>query len=433
LREDQVLSAALRSADGRIRAEAGNHNQQWKGFTLDRSTVTHTRVPIIKNGSRWGAVEIRFAAEEDDWLHTLTNPFTLLAVYVFVAGFFGYMFFMRRTLKHLDPGAVVPKRVKRALDALSEGIILLDDNENVVLANTSIGKKMGIDDSVLLGKKLSAMGWVNPATADTGGMEFPWLESLQSGEDLADIRLRLKLGDNQRTFMVNSTALLGDDGAAQGALVSFDDVTELESKNMQLGDLVGELRESRNVVTAKNEELRELAERDPLTNLYNRRAFFERLDSEFSGLQTSGSDLCILMLDIDHFKSINDNYGHGAGDEVIQGLAEIMQSELRGNEVAGRYGGEEFCVLIPDADIAIGARVAERLRLRIEEQAAGRVPQLDRPVTTSIGVASAAGGAVDGRRLLDQADEALYASKENGRNRVTRWDEIQASEEIAEQ
>jgi diguanylate cyclase (GGDEF)-like protein len=250
---------------------------------------------------------------------------------------------------------------------------------------------------------------------------------------LADIRLRLKLGDNQRTFMVNSTALLGDDGAAQGALVSFDDVTELESKNMQLGDLVGELRESRNVVTAKNEELRELAERDPLTNLYNRRAFFERLDSEFSGLQTSGSDLCILMLDIDHFKSINDNYGHGAGDEVIQGLAEIMQSELRGNEVAGRYGGEEFCVLIPDADIAIGARVAERLRLRIEEQAAGRVPQLDRLVTTSIGVASAAGGAVDGRRLLDQADEALYASKENGRNRVTRWDEIQASEEIAEQ
>ena len=425
LRDDDVLSPALRTIDGRIRAGAGNHNVQWQDMPFDKSTVTHTQVPIFRNNTRWGTVEIRFADAEvlSTW-QRISTPFSLLAVYMFLAGFVGYVFFMRRTLKHLDPGAVIPERVKAALDILTEGVILVDTKQQVVLANSAISDKLGLSSSDLLGKNLARLGWVGSKSEDTTPKEFPWQSAMAKGGSQIGARLELALSDSEHTFMVNSSPILDDKGKAQGALTTFDDITEWEEKNLQLKGMVNQLQSSRDEVSRKNDELQVLAERDSLTNCLNRRAFFERADAEFEIARDGDAEMSIIMLDIDHFKSVNDEYGHGVGDEVIKSIANILQTSMRGDEVVGRYGGEEFCVLVPNASIEIGAKIGERLRKQIEENATKTIPKLAGNITASFGVSSAAGGADDTGKLVDQADQALYASKEYGRNRVSRWDEI---------
>ncbi len=425
VRDDDVVSAALRTTDGKIQAEAGNHNVQWQNIPFDRSTLTHTQVPIFKGSARWGTVEIRFAdSEEKSYWQSVFSPFVLLTSYVFIAGFIGYSIFMRRTLKHLDPSAVIPGRVKSALDALTEGVILIDTREQVVLANSAISEKLGVDSTALLGQRLSRLGWSFPGAAGSSPTKYPWLAAMADGESHTGTRLFLNHGGSDRIFMVNSSPILNDNGKAQGALATFNDVTELESKNVQLSELVDELQSSQEEVNRQNSELQVLAERDPLTNCLNRRSFFERAHTAFEASARSGKQVSVIMLDIDHFKQINDDHGHGVGDEVIKCVVRTLEKGLPNGEPVGRYGGEEFCVLLPDTDIALAAMMADRLRKQITKAVADSVSGLTASLTASFGVASIACGGNNADNLIDQADVALYASKETGRNKVTRWDEF---------
>jgi diguanylate cyclase (GGDEF)-like protein/PAS domain S-box-containing protein len=424
-RDDDVVSAALRTTDGKIRAAAGNHKMQWVDIPFDQSTLTHTQVPIYKGNVRWGTVEIRFAdAEKPTLWQKVFTPFVLFATYVFIVGFIGYIFYMRRTLKHLDPSAVIPDRVKAALDILTEGVMLVDTNERVVLANAAIGERLAVDSADLLGKSLSALEWSFPKTSEASPTAFPWQAALAEGEQQTSTRLRLYGGDKERFFMVNSSPIQDEDGTIQGALATFNDVTELENKNVQLTGLVDDLEASRDEVSRKNEELRVLAERDPLTNCLNRRAFFEQANIEFDLAAGEGGPLSVIMLDIDHFKKVNDTYGHGVGDEVIKNVANILQAGMREKEYVGRYGGEEFCVLLPNTEMETAAMVAERLRKQLAEAATEGIAELTSPITASLGVSSSVGGAASTGDLVDQADQALYASKDSGRNKVSRWDLI---------
>ena len=219
--------------------------------------------------------------------------------------------------------------------------------------------------------------------------------------------------------MVNSSPVLDGWGRSKGAIVTFDDVTELEKKSTALEEALAMLEKSQDEIRLRNEELQVLAKRDPLTGVANRRAFFEWLEREFTVARREGQTLCCLMVDIDHFKRVNDTHGHSAGDEVIRRIAEALTAEVRSGDSVCRYGGEEFCVVLPGAPIEAAAAVAERLRRRIESPGFARVP-----VTASFGVSSSRFGATKPTELISQADDALYASKEAGRNRVTRWDEI---------
>jgi diguanylate cyclase (GGDEF)-like protein len=129
------------------------------------------------------------------------------------------------------------------------------------------------------------------------------------------------------------------------------------------------------------------------------------------------------MADIDHFKSFNDLYGHAIGDQVIQVVARTLGRHIRAEDLLCRYGGEEFCILLPDADLEQARAAAERMRAAVETTATSgiRSTRLDR-ITASFGVASIVQGAVRVDELIDQADNALYRSKEGGRNRVTVWE-----------
>jgi diguanylate cyclase (GGDEF)-like protein/PAS domain S-box-containing protein len=424
-RDDDILSGALRTRDGKIRAEAGNHAQNWKDIPFDRSTLTHTQVPIFKNNSRWGTVQIRFndAQGASTW-KSIFSPFVLLTSYVFLAGFIAYVFFMRRTLKHLDPSAVIPDRVKTALDALSEGVVLVDDKQQIVMANTASNTKLGLADAPILGTELSSLAWSFPKTDQPTDSKFPWERAIFDSQSYTGTRLHLDREDGKRTLMVNSSPILDDNGKAQGALATFDDVTEMEDKNRQLSVMVRKLKSSRDEINLVNKQLKVLAERDPLTNSLNRRSFFELAETEFKISSEEATELTVIMLDIDHFKPVNDEYGHGVGDQVIKGLAETLQKTLRDNQALGRYGGEEFCVLLPGVDIALASDIADRMRQDIASTVAKSIPELRTQITASFGVASMEGRASSVGDLVDQADQALYASKERGRNRVTRWDLI---------
>ncbi|MFY3386313.1 GGDEF domain-containing protein [Paracidovorax sp. MALMAid1276] len=164
-------------------------------------------------------------------------------------------------------------------------------------------------------------------------------------------------------------------------------------------------------------ELRHLAEVDPLTNVFNRRAFLTLLDKAISSAQRTGQPLPVLVLDVDHFKQVNDSHGHQCGDEVLRHFVRVAQRCLRKEDAMGRLGGEEFGIFLPNADGAGALAVAERLRALVENTPvrAGAVALLR--VTVSIGV-TLAGPADAPDTALQRADEAMYLAKQRGRNRV---------------
>jgi diguanylate cyclase (GGDEF)-like protein len=165
-------------------------------------------------------------------------------------------------------------------------------------------------------------------------------------------------------------------------------------------------------------ELDKIASIDVLTGLYNRRFFYLRLEEELARAGRSGTPLCLAFLDIDHFKQFNDAHGHQAGDAVLQQTARIMSHMLRKNDVLGRIGGEEFMILLPDTDGKGGARLAERMRQRIES-AVITYGELELPITVSIGVFYSADPVMLGvDELVQRADTAMYEAKQAGRNRI---------------
>lgn len=167
-----------------------------------------------------------------------------------------------------------------------------------------------------------------------------------------------------------------------------------------------------------NEQLIELSIRDVLTGLYNRRHFMEILEKEFDRTQRYGSKLAFLMIDLDHFKKINDTYGHITGDKVLVEVAKVFLKGLRKNDVVGRYGGEEFAMILPGNDINGAKIVAERYRSSIENLKI-EVGPTPLKLTVTIGCSSAPHPDIKTiNDLINIADDALYRGKKLGRNRV---------------
>ncbi len=169
-----------------------------------------------------------------------------------------------------------------------------------------------------------------------------------------------------------------------------------------------------------NQELAILSQTDGLTKLYNRAHWEDCLEREYKRWQRVKQRACLLMLDIDHFKSINDNYGHPVGDDVIRHLAQLIQNNAREIDVSGRYGGEEFAIILGDTSLQDAALLAERLRKAVEEAVVNSDGQ-SLKYTISLGIAALEVGIQSGQEWIACADKALYSSKENGRNRVSLY------------
>lgn len=205
-------------------------------------------------------------------------------------------------------------------------------------------------------------------------------------------------------------------------VVAEPDILELERLNAMVIGLNDELTEMQRDLVRSNRELRqneakirELMLTDPLTGLANRRRLSDRLEEEILRFQRDGRPLCLVMADIDHFKRINDTYGHDVGDDVIRMIASSLQEEIRKVDLAARFGGEEFVVIMPDCVVDDAIKVAERVRSCVE---ATKSAPVEFAVTASFGVAEFRGVGDTAHALLKRADQALYVAKEGGRNRV---------------
>ena len=224
----------------------------------------------------------------------------------------------------------------------------------------------------------------------------------------------------------SSVALMSSDGFAIGALCVLDTrpgCLDREQRAM-LGKLARqvmaliELRASEKTLAATVRELEQLATTDELTGLHNRRSLLHRLRFETARARRFRAPVSAVMIDLDYFKRINDEFGHAAGDQVLAAIGQLVRDHVRVIDIAGRYGGEELCVVLPNTPLDGALHFAESLRLRIAAQTHEIGPRM-LAVTASLGVGTFDHlDVADAESLLRQADAALYRAKRGGRNRV---------------
>lgn len=201
--------------------------------------------------------------------------------------------------------------------------------------------------------------------------------------------------------------------------------SKIELADVKLRETNSQLVEQSDELKRMNDELKRLAITDPLTGLYNRRQFERLMDTEVSMSLRHNEDNSLLIVDVDHFKRINDEFGHKAGDAVLRRLAKLMTENLRGTDIVCRVGGEEFVAICRRAKADDAQRVGEKLRRTIEDHSFSfNMTRI--PVTVSIGIATIPNehGITNAEEFFQCADIAMYHSKESGRNKVTHYSEI---------
>jgi len=426
-RDPQLGSMAFRRDDGQVVVQAGDPVRWWQpAAATGKLTSDQLRIPLFAGKTHWGDFELAYREPSLGPLATLLEqPILPLAVFVFIAGLLGFRIFMRRVLQHLDPASVIPERVRAAFDTLVEGIAIVDLAGRVVLTNKAF--QTFVDGTELAeGTQLASIGLrsiqTDPSTPP--GQAMPWVRAMAQSSVLNGEAMQLDMADGVRELQVACSPIHDAKDKVRGCLVSFADVTAVSRANESLRRTLFELQASRTLIEAKNLELERLATRDPLTDCLNRRAFSDLGDRLISRSVRGGVPVVALLFDIDHFKSINDRFGHAVGDRVIQAIANCLRDSLRSHELVARYGGEEFAVLLPGCTPADASPIANRLRLQFarhcREHFLPEFPGLE--ATVSVGVSDVASEGIDLYQLLVRADTALYQAKRAGRDRVCLYD-----------
>jgi len=430
MRRSDVESLGIREASGDLVISSPKHARIWKSAGDVPVDGDEFIVPIQTEGELWGRLEVRFHPHRSLTLFGMAvRPEVAIAVVMGVLLFASFTVYLKRVLKHLSPGKVVPNRVRDALNAVAEGLLVLDAEQNVVLANDSFSRHTGVEQDELVGRQPEQLGF-RLSGADAS-VRFPWKITGESAEPVSGTLLVIGDGEDERTFSVSTVPILDEGGRNRGVVASFEDVTQLRRKQKELSNALTSLRASTEEIRMQNKELEWLATRDTLTGCVNRRAFFGTYVAEWQRARRKGLPLSGLMVDIDHFKSINDNFGHSTGDEVLREVAAAIQSTVDDTDVVCRYGGEEFAVLMPETTIDDAELRAEKCRLALRSLEFA-VPELN--VTASLGISALSENPTSPQDLLDQADKCLYVAKRNGRNQVIRWDKAQEQvEQLADE
>lgn len=409
-----VSSAAIFDADGELHSVFGEYRDiTTKGADYELSIS----LPGWRSA---GNLKVNFYKSSDS--ETAYELLKFLA-FIIILGFVVYYLFLRRVMEGINPEDVIPDRVKIALDTLSEGLVILDSESRIVFANQSFSSVVSLPLENLLAKKCQDLSWDSPLTLAND--EFPWVNTLSCGDEVRSFIVGYVNNANTKTTLsVNSSPVLGANAEILGALVTFDDISKIEKNNQELTRLIAELDKSQREINRQNKELKYLATRDSLTGVLNRRSLMQSLEESLLHAGEVRESVCCLMIDIDHFKSVNDNYGHLEGDNVIKLLANILVKQSRPNDLVGRYGGEEFILVLPGSNKESGLAIAERVRSSIE---VSHLSKRDNhiAITASIGVScwdpDVNQSVFNPASFIDKADVALYRAKQTGRNRVVFW------------
>lgn len=216
------------------------------------------------------------------------------------------------------------------------------------------------------------------------------------------------------------TIMLRDNDSTNGTYVNDELVDEYVLRDgdfIKIGRCILKFLVGNNIENAYHEEIYRLTTVDGLTQIFNKRYFTETLEREIGRALRYRRQLSLIMFDIDHFKEVNDNYGHLAGDHILRALAAAIKTRIRREDILARYGGEEFAIVLPEIERENAAVFAEKIRMLIE-RTSFVFESLTIPVRISVGVASLTQELEDCDSLIKRADEKLYEAKESGRNRV---------------
>ena len=427
-RNPDMESIGLRLADGEPILQVQDHFNHWVINEGDLSSADQISIPIFEEAGQWGTLEVRFKKLRltgFEWISIRSE--LVLSVFMATFGTLVFFLYLRFVLRHLDPSKVVPGRVREALDTLAEGLIVMDNDERIVLANKAMLTATGSTLEELIGRNIDqALEFYREteneqgANVETGLVRTrPWQETLNTGQQIRGNILKLLSSQSNTTYSVSCSPIRDEKGNRRGVLVSLEDVTMLENRTRELKQMVVQLDASSEEIKRQNRELEILATRDALTGCINRRSFFQYFDKAFADALQYGQPLAAMMVDIDHFKSINDNHGHGVGDIVLQRVAKCLEDTARDQDLVCRYGGEEFSILLPKTGIRDASLIGESMRRALE---ALEFEQLS--ITASIGVSDLTLNPESPQDLLEQADVCLYVAKRNGRNQVVRRDEV---------
>ena len=430
-RDPEILSLAVRRQDGNIVVQTGEHLRHWNAPAPGKSTLTDVRVPVYTQDVHWGDVEISYKpVTPQTFMDWLRMPLVALGLVVVPVGFLAFYLYMRRTLQYLDPSAAIPDRVRVAFDVLIEGVTVVDRAGRIMLCNKAFHQLHAQASQALTGKLLSEQDWLTQGTKST---HHPWVQAMKAGANITGHLLSIKQPDQSESkIIVNAAPIQDAHGKLRGCMVTFYDVTELHNTNEQMRATLTELEASRSQIEHQNLELLRLATRDPLTGCYNRRAFFPAAEALFDKSSLEGRALTCIMADIDHFKRVNDTHGHRVGDQAIVAVARTLSAHMRTGDLLCRYGGEEFCIALPDTTADEAVEIAERLRAEIQQHAGASIRSVEGlHFTCSFGLASLKPGVANFSELIELSDFALYTSKREGRNRVTLWHETAQQDNTA--
>jgi diguanylate cyclase (GGDEF)-like protein/putative nucleotidyltransferase with HDIG domain/PAS domain S-box-containing protein len=414
-RNTDILYAAVHRDNGQVLVEEAKPGAQ------PLPAMIEAQVPIYQGDQKWGTVLVRFKPlSVFRGLPVAGNPsfrfIALCTLGLFISDVL-YLYLVFKRERSRSGG--IPERVRATLDTLVEGVLLMDLDRRIALVNESFARTVGKPASELEGRKAGELSWSNSEGQETKD-DLPWASAIKRrSPELGSIVALKTAANGLRTLSVNSTPIVADNGSCHGVLATFDDMTGIERKNLQLRRLLEKLRHSRDEIRSQNQKLQDLAALDPLTSCLNRRAFFERAEPALRIAERHGQMLSCIMLDIDHFKSVNDRHGHAVGDLAIQMVSGVLRSTARAGDLVCRYGGEEFCVLLPLTGYDGAVILAERIRTTVMTTTFAGIS-----VTSSFGVVTLTEEIKDAHDLLNRADQALYAAKRSGRNRVIRFDEI---------
>lgn len=419
---DDIVSVGIRRRDGTLFAATADHENSWQQRKTDASTLTQVIVPLETTAGTWGNLEVGFVPPWPSTVRGWMMDSTIQLVLILSSSsFLAFYLYLRRILQHLDPSKAIPERVRVAFDALTEGLLVLDDHGRILLANSAFRAFRNDSSAVLLGRSIDHLDWLVQGLKQEQGLEYPWKSVLKRSEPILGVPVDvINAKEEPRRALLNCAAIRDAGGEARGVLLTLDDITALDRANAKLRSALNELEQSRDQIKQQNEELKILANCDPLTGCLNRRAFFARAEDLISLAASKGEPIACIMSDIDKFKNFNDTYGHSVGDQVIQQVSRLLKTSIRSNDLLCRYGGEEFCLLLPGCDLSRAASVAESIRAVIEKQAGPSIEEVPNlRITSSFGVSQlGVGDASNLAHLIDRADQGLYAAKEAGRNQV---------------
>jgi len=311
---------------------------------------------------------------------------------------------------------LIPVARSRLIEKMSDGVLVLDAQGRIVDINPAMKNFLDEDPATFLGKNMT----------ETLGI---WNENIEHLMNGMETRSELRLPDKPSRYLdLRVTPLYDDDQRLSGRLIIFRDVTDRKEVEKDLRHAMDRLQTQLIEIGLLQSQLREQAIRDALTNLFNRRYLEETLERELARAVREVYPLCIVMMDIDHFKDVNDTYGHEAGDLVLKTLAETVTKQSRQGDFVCRFGGEEFVLVMPNINIDVAKERVNSLHKSISSL---YIPfgRFNLNITMSMGISWYPKHGETKEDLLRTADRALYTAKNTGRNRVAVYREIEKGEE----